>query len=191
MLAANVGAQLTAFVTNPATALVLANMKEATGSGKPLLQPDPTQPTRRMIFGVPLLTSPEAAVGTVWGLPAERVVTAVRRDAEVKADRSVFFTSDRVAVRATCRVGFGQHRSTGSEGSRHPRAGPAGSVSGVAELLWDALAGQRRTHAPVWASPSAVASPVQRRTRLPSRPSVTRSPQSIDKPAETELVTLA
>jgi HK97 family phage major capsid protein len=107
MLAANVGAQLTAFVTNPVTALVLANLKEATGSGKPLLQPDPTQPTRRMIFGVPLLTSPEAPVGTVWGLPAERVVTAVRRDSEVKADRSVFFTSDRVAVRATCRVGFG------------------------------------------------------------------------------------
>jgi len=35
------------------------------------------------------------------------VVTAVRRDAGVKADRSVFTTSDRVAVRATCRVGFG------------------------------------------------------------------------------------
>lgn len=107
MFAANIGAQLTAFVTNPTTALVLANMKEATGSGKPLLQPDPTQPTRRMIFGVPLLTSPEATVGTIWGLPADRVVTAVRRDADVPADRSVFFTSDRVAVRATCRVGFG------------------------------------------------------------------------------------
>ncbi|MGY1683916.1 phage major capsid protein [Geodermatophilus sp. SYSU D01176] len=108
MLAANVGAQLTAFVTSRATALVLANMKEATGSGKPPLQPDPTQPTRsRMIFGVPLLNSPEAPVGTVWGLPADRLVTAVRHDAEVKADRSVFFTSDRVAVRATCRVGFG------------------------------------------------------------------------------------
>ncbi len=106
MLAANVGAQLTAFVTNPATALVLPNLKEATGSGKPLLDPDPIQPTHRMIFGVPLLTSPEAPIGTVWGLPAERVVTAVRRDAEVKADRSVFFTSDRVAVRATCRAGF-------------------------------------------------------------------------------------
>jgi hypothetical protein len=35
-----------------------------------------------VIFGVPLLTSPEASVGTIWGLPAERVVTAVRRDAE-------------------------------------------------------------------------------------------------------------
>ncbi len=48
-----------------------------------------------------------APTGTIWGLPAERVVTAVRRDADVTADRSVFFTSDRVAVRATCRIGFG------------------------------------------------------------------------------------
>jgi hypothetical protein len=41
-----------------------------------------------MIVGVPLLTSREATVGTIWGLSAERVVTAVRRDAEVQADRS-------------------------------------------------------------------------------------------------------
>ncbi len=40
------------------------------------------------------------------GLTAEQIVTAVRRDAEVKADRLVFFTSGRVAVRATCRVDF-------------------------------------------------------------------------------------
>jgi hypothetical protein len=40
-------------------------------------------------------------------MSAGRVTTVVRRDAEVQADRSVFFTSDRVAVRATCRVGFG------------------------------------------------------------------------------------
>jgi hypothetical protein len=32
------------------------------------------------------------------------VVTVVRRDAEMKADPSVSFTSDCVAVRATCRV---------------------------------------------------------------------------------------
>ncbi len=54
-----------------------------------------------------LLTSLEASVGTIGGLPAERVITVVRRDAEVNAVRSVFFMSDRVAVRATCRVGFG------------------------------------------------------------------------------------
>ena len=107
MLAGDVGAELTSFVANPTTALTLANMKEATGSGKPLLGADPSVPTRRVILGVPLLTSPEAPVGTIWGMSAARVTTVVRRDAEVKADRSVFFTSDRVAVRATCRVGFG------------------------------------------------------------------------------------
>ena len=53
------------------------------------------------------LTSPGALVGVVWGSPLRRVVTAVRRDADVKADRSVSFTSDRVAVRGSCRVGFG------------------------------------------------------------------------------------
>jgi HK97 family phage major capsid protein len=107
MLAGNVGAEITSFVTNPTTALVLANLKETSGSGKPLLEPDPTKATRRMIFGVPLLTSPDAPVGTIWGMSAGRVTTVVRRDAEVQADRSVFFTSDRVAVRATCRIGFG------------------------------------------------------------------------------------
>jgi hypothetical protein len=66
MLAANVGAQVTAFVTTPVTALVLANMKEATGSSKPLLSPDPTQPTRRVIFGVPLLASPEDFNCSQW-----------------------------------------------------------------------------------------------------------------------------
>jgi hypothetical protein len=35
------------------------------------------------------------------------VVTAVRRDAEIKTDRSVLFTSDRVAIRGTCLVGIG------------------------------------------------------------------------------------
>src|SRR3954468_22625170 len=107
MLAGNVGAEITSFVANPVTALVLANLKDQTGSGRPLLQADPTKPTRRMIFGVPVLTSPEAPVGTIWGMSAARVTTVVRRAANVQADRSVFFTSDRVAVRATCRVGFG------------------------------------------------------------------------------------
>ncbi len=56
----------------------------------------------------------------MWGLPAEQVVTAVRRDAEVMADRSVFLTSDRVAVRATCWVGFRlpTHRRPGAQPAR-------------------------------------------------------------------------
>src|SRR5688500_10482682 len=91
MLCASTRAQLTALVVNPAT-LVQGNM-EATRVGRAtaVAGPDPADP-------------PGPAPS---GLPAERVVTAVRRDADVTADRSVFFTSDRVAVRATCRIGFG------------------------------------------------------------------------------------
>ena len=73
-----------------------------------------------MIFGVPLLTSPDAVVGTVWGLPAERVVTVVRRDAEVQADRSVFFTSDRSRFGPTCQIRFGFSYSVALIGAGDP-----------------------------------------------------------------------
>ncbi|MGY1607664.1 hypothetical protein [Geodermatophilus sp. SYSU D00700] len=34
-------------------------------------------------------------------------MVAVSREAEVQSDATVYFTSDRIAVRATMRVGFG------------------------------------------------------------------------------------
>jgi phenylacetate-coenzyme A ligase PaaK-like adenylate-forming protein len=46
---------------------VLANTEEATGSGEPLLSPDPTQPTCRVILGVPLLTCRRHEEVTVHG----------------------------------------------------------------------------------------------------------------------------
>jgi HK97 family phage major capsid protein len=98
---------LTAFVASPATALALASLKEQTGSNKALLGSDPTQPTSRVIAGLPLYTSPAIADGIVWGIPQAHSIMVVRQDATVVTDTSVFFTSDRVAVRATLRVGFG------------------------------------------------------------------------------------
>lgn len=102
-----VGATIDTFVANPADALALATLKDETGSNRPLLSTDATMPTRRVVAGVPLLTSPYVPAGTVWGIPRPRVVLVVREDAEVTADASVFFTSDRVAVRAVMRAGFG------------------------------------------------------------------------------------
>lgn len=104
--AEQVGAQISAWVANPATALTLAKLKKATGSNEPLLQPDPTKPTRRTILGVPLYVSPAVAANVVWGIPGDRVFVVIRDDARIDVDGSVFFTSDRVAVRATMRVGF-------------------------------------------------------------------------------------
>lgn len=105
--AETVGARITAFVTSPATALALATVKEASGSKKPVLGSDPTQPTSRNILGVPLLVSPFVAANTLWAIDSSRVYLVVRQNAVVEADRSVYFTSDRVAVKATMRAGFG------------------------------------------------------------------------------------
>ncbi|WP_448222739.1 phage major capsid protein [Gordonia iterans] len=105
--AAGVGATITSFVTSPATALDLARLKDETGSNRPLLQPDPTKPGRNIVLGVPLLTSPTITTGVVWAIPTERVFTVLREGTSLEADRSAFFTSDRVAVRGKARVAFG------------------------------------------------------------------------------------
>lgn len=99
-----VGATLRAFVANPADALLMAKLKAATGSNLPLLGADPSQPTRRVIAGVPLITSPSVTAGTAWAVPTGRIVVAIREDVNVEVDRSVYFTSDRVAIKATMRV---------------------------------------------------------------------------------------
>ena len=107
--AENLHATVTAFVASPSTALALGTIKEygATGSNKALLQADPTQPTARMINGVPLYVSPAVGADLVWAIPRQHSLFVIRQDASVVSDRSVFFTSDRVAIRATLRVSFG------------------------------------------------------------------------------------
>jgi HK97 family phage major capsid protein len=98
---------ISAFVTNPTTALALASLKEQTGSNKALLASDPTSPTSRVIGGVPLFVSPEVGTNIVWAIPRQHSMFVIRQDASVVTDTSVYFTSDRVAVRATLRASFG------------------------------------------------------------------------------------
>lgn len=100
------GAVVDNWIANPADALLLAKLREQTGSLKPLLQPDVTAAGRRTIAGVGLLTSPAVTAGEIWGVPKARVFVVIRDDVAIEADRSVFFTSDRVAIKATMRVGF-------------------------------------------------------------------------------------
>ncbi len=96
-----------AFVANPADALLLAKLKDQTGSNRPLLGSDPTAPTKRTVLGVPLLTSPGVTPGTVWGIPKSRSIIVQRTNVELAVDKSAYFTSDRTAIRATLRIGFG------------------------------------------------------------------------------------
>lgn len=100
-------AVITAFVTSPADALLLSQLKDESGSNRPLLQPDPTMPTRRTILGVPMWVSKYVTVGAVWGIPQDRVHVVVRDDASIAVSTDAYFSSDRIGIKATMRVGYG------------------------------------------------------------------------------------
>jgi HK97 family phage major capsid protein len=108
-LAENEGATVTAFVANSATVLKLSKVKRETGSNEPLLQPDPTLPTRRQILGVPLWSVPDTVVpdDVVWAIDGSRVFIVVRQDVDLRIDESRYFESDRLGIRATMRIGYG------------------------------------------------------------------------------------
>ncbi len=101
------GVQVGAFVMSAADALGIAGIKDSSVSNRSLLAPDPTQPGRLVIGGVVCFVSPAVAAGVVWSLPAARSYVIINEDATIEVDRSVFFTSDRSAVRSVMRVGFG------------------------------------------------------------------------------------
>ncbi len=42
----------------------------------------------------------------MWGIPADRVMVVMRDDVRLEVSRDAYFSSDRVAVKATMRVGF-------------------------------------------------------------------------------------
>lgn len=101
------GGQVTNWIANPTHAINLSRVKESAGSNKSLLQPDPTQPTRRQLAGAPLVLSPDlAAPAEIWGISKPYSIVVLRNNAQVEIDSSPFFTSDRTAVRVTLRVGF-------------------------------------------------------------------------------------
>lgn len=100
------GAPITAFVTSPEVAKQLLTLKDQSGSNRPLLGVDATSPTRRTILGVPLYVSPHVddTDNLVWGIPQSRSLLIHREGAELAVDRSVYFTSDRVAIRGIMRL---------------------------------------------------------------------------------------
>lgn len=108
-LSEDVGGIITSFVANPETALNLAQLKRSGDSNEPLLQAsvDPTQPTARMILGSQLLVSPAVDVDVIWAIPQLGSLVVVREDVQTEVSTDVFFTSDRVAVKTTARIGWG------------------------------------------------------------------------------------
>lgn len=74
------GVTISSWVANPADLLTLSKLKVQSGSQLPLLGTDATQPTRRVIQGRPVLTSPFVKAGHVWGMPQGRVIAVRRQD---------------------------------------------------------------------------------------------------------------
>ncbi|MFL0579207.1 phage major capsid protein [Dietzia sp. 179-F 9C3 NHS] len=101
------GGTVNAWVANPTDAATIAKIKTSAGSNMTALSGDPSTPGRRVIEGAPLYVTPEVAAGTIWTLDATSAQIVLRNDAEVAIDRSVYFTSDRCAVRGTLRIGWG------------------------------------------------------------------------------------
>ncbi|MDN5918301.1 MAG: phage major capsid protein [Pseudonocardia sp.] len=100
------GVSVSSFVTDPATALTLSQLKEGNASARPLLGQDPTRPSSRVILGVPLYVSTAVTAGTVWAIPRTRVMVVMRNNATLETSREAYFSSDQIAIRATMRVGF-------------------------------------------------------------------------------------
>lgn len=100
------GATITSFITTPAVALTIAQLKTASGSNAPLLGTDATNGTSRTVFGVPLFVTAAIGTGIIYALAAARVVTVLRNDVRLERSDQVLFTSDQIALRGTARVGF-------------------------------------------------------------------------------------
>lgn len=100
------GATVDSFVVHPNDALTLMQMKDESGSNRPLLGTDPSAPTRRTILGIPMLTSPFVAEGIAWAIPQDYSLFVRREDTRVEVSADAYFSSDRVAVRGVMRCTF-------------------------------------------------------------------------------------
>lgn len=100
--AASAGAALSHWVVSAADLVSIRKLKTSTGSNQALVTPDAGGGL--MLEGLPVVVSPDLAPGTAYGVDSSRIVFGIREDASVVSDSSVFFTSDRVAVRATMRL---------------------------------------------------------------------------------------
>ncbi|GAA1171304.1 phage major capsid protein [Nesterenkonia xinjiangensis] len=92
--------EVSGWVAHPATMLQILQLKDASDSNRVLLE-------NGDLLGRPLIPSPHVSEGTVWGLDHRHIYVALSQDIELDVSSDVYFTSDRVALKVTCRVGFG------------------------------------------------------------------------------------
>ncbi|MYW05764.1 phage major capsid protein [Streptomyces sp. SID3343] len=100
------GGNITAWVMDAATALEIAKLKDQANSNRGLLNSDMTAEGRRQILGRPVFVSPYSPADVVYGVSRSELLTIIRNGTKLDVDKSVYFTSDRVAVKGTMRIGF-------------------------------------------------------------------------------------
>ena len=104
--AKSVGAKLTHWLMNPSVAEDVAQLKKAAGSNESLISFDASG--ELTILGLPVVTHPNVDAATMfWGIPKARIVTVLRKDAEVTRSNDSGFYNDALDVRAITRVDFG------------------------------------------------------------------------------------
>lgn len=100
------GNQASTIVVSPATFKVLATLKVSAGSNAGLLQPTATLSTPLQIAGLPVVVTSALADDVAYVVDSSRIIVGLRTsDVQLAVDSSVYFSSDRSALRATLRVG--------------------------------------------------------------------------------------
>jgi HK97 family phage major capsid protein len=103
----SVGGRANAIIAHPDDVLVLQLLKEATGSERQLLQPDPSLPGVYSIGGVPIISTSAKDAGTALVVDGSQVVIAVSKNVEVSFSAHSKFTADAVVARIVTRTDFG------------------------------------------------------------------------------------
>lgn len=95
------GGSASVILAHPNDALKLAQLKDSDGSNRALVDDVST------VASLPVLQTKHATEGELWIIDRGAVHVVLREDVNVTSSSEVYFSSDRVAVRATARVGFG------------------------------------------------------------------------------------
>lgn len=98
---AAVGGSPTGILIHPDDALVLYKLRDQADSNRPLVG------ETNSAAGLPLIVTSHATAGQIWLVDARKNYVVVREDIDVEVSKDAYFSSDRTAVRAVMRVGFG------------------------------------------------------------------------------------
>lgn len=101
------GGTPTHILVSPGVAKHLAKLKTGSGSNQPLLGVDAIKPTVRTAYGLPLVTVRALTNSALYVVDGSRIAVVLRRTTTVDISKDRYFESERVAVRARARVGFG------------------------------------------------------------------------------------